>query len=166
MNDGWSGLEIPAPDHIEYIRQDARAAINSTVSLSCGSSMPTLFIWVFSKTESESNEALAYNYGLSPKTLPLANTLGEPFLAANTSNLIIRRIQAEAEGFYTCQALYDTDKGPRVTFYYINLSLQTTTKGSSSVWEISHVKRTVSIMRLFTMHCVSISFWCSTNVTC
>lgn len=133
---GLLGLEIPAPDHIEYIRQEARAAINSTVSLHCGSSMPTLFIWVFSKTESDNNEALAYNYGLSPKTLPLANTLGDPFLAANTSSLKIKNIQAEAEGLYTCQALYDTDKGPRVTFYYTNLSLHTQqnkAKGSSSV---------------------------------
>lgn len=86
--------------------------------------MPTLFIWVFSKIDSDSSEALAYNYGLSPKILPLANTLGDPFLASNTSSLLIMRVQAEAEGLYTCQALYDTDKGPRVTFYYTSLSLQ------------------------------------------
>ncbi|KAG7333132.1 hypothetical protein KOW79_003267 [Hemibagrus wyckioides] len=70
------GLEIPDPEHIDYIRQQARAVINSTVSLHCGSSMPTLFIWVFSKTDSDNNEAIAYNYGLGPKTLPLADTLG------------------------------------------------------------------------------------------
>lgn len=130
---GSLGLEIPTPDHIDYIRQQAEAVINSTVSLHCGSSMPTLFIWVFSKTDSDNNEALAYNYGLGPKTLPLANSLGDPFLAANTSRLLIMRIQAEAEGLYTCQALYDTDKGPRVTFYYTSLSLnrqQNIAKGS------------------------------------
>lgn len=130
---GSLGLEIPTPDHIDYIRRQAEAVINSTVSLHCGSSMPTLFIWVFSKTDSDNNEALAYNYGLGPKTLPLANSLGDPFLAANTSRLLIMRIQAEAEGLYTCQALYDTDKGPRVTFYYTSLSLnrqQNITKGS------------------------------------
>ncbi|KAF7699185.1 pregnancy-specific beta-1-glycoprotein 11 isoform X2 [Silurus meridionalis] len=130
------GLEIPDPDHIDYIRQQAKAVINTTVSLKCGSSMPTLFIWVFSKTEFDSSEALAYNYGLGPKTLPLANTLGDPFLAVNTSSLQIMQIQAEAEGIYTCQALYDTDKGPRVTFYYTHLSLQgqqNTAKGSGSV---------------------------------
>lgn len=121
---GSLALDIPDPDHIDYFRQQARAVINSTVSLHCGSSMPTLFIWVFSKTDSDSNEALAYNYGLGPKTLPLANTLGDPFLAANASSLLIMRIRAEAEGFYICQALYDTDKGPRVTFYYTHLSLQ------------------------------------------
>lgn len=131
---GSLGLEIPDPDHIDYIRQQAQAVINSTVSLHCGSSMPTLFIWVFSKMGSDNNEALAYNYGLGPKTLPLANSLGDPYLAANTSSLLIMRIQAEAEGIYICQALYDTDKGPRVTFYYTNLSLQgqkNTGKGSN-----------------------------------
>lgn len=133
---GSLGLEIPAPDHIDYIRQQARAVINSTVSLHCGSTMPTLFIWIFSKTNSDSNEALAYNYGLGPKTLPLTSSLGDTFLAANTSSLLIMRVQAEAEGLYTCQALYDTDKGPRVTFYYTNLSLQwqqNSAKGLSSV---------------------------------
>lgn len=133
---GSLALDIPDPDHIDYFRQQARAMINSTVLLHCGTSMPTLFIWVFSKMDSDSNEVLAYNYGLGPKTLPLANTLGDPSLAANTSSLLIMRIQAEAEGFYTCQALYDTDKGPRVTFYYTHLSLQgqqNTAKRSSSV---------------------------------
>ncbi|TSR87290.1 hypothetical protein Baya_11913 [Bagarius yarrelli] len=118
------GLEIPDPEHIDYIKQEVRSVINSTVALHCGTAMPTLFIWVFSKTESDSNEAIAYNYGLGPKTLPLADTLGDPFLAANTSSLLIMRIKAEAGGFYTCQALYDTEKGPRVTFYYTRLSLQ------------------------------------------
>lgn len=131
---GSLGLEIPDPDHIDYIKQEAKAVINSTVSLHCGSTMPTLFIWVFSKMVSDSNEAIAYNYGLGPKTLPLADTLGDPFLAANTSSLLIMRIKVEAEGFYTCQALYDTDKGPRVSFYYTHLSLQSKQnidKGSS-----------------------------------
>lgn len=131
---GSLGLEIPDPEHIDYIRQQARAVINSTVSLHCGSSMPTLFIWVFSKTDSDNNEAIAYNYGLGPKTLPLADTLGDPILATNTSSLLIMRIKAEAEGTYSCQALYDTDNGPRVTFYYTRLNLQgqqNTAKGSS-----------------------------------
>lgn len=131
---GSLGLEIPDPEHIDYIRQQARAVINSTVSLHCGSSMPTLFIWVFSKTDSDNNEAIAYNYGLGPKTLPLADTLGDSILATNTSSLLIMRIKAEAEGTYSCQALYDTDNGPRVTFYYTRLNLQgqqNTAKGSS-----------------------------------
>lgn len=124
------GLEIPDPEHIAYVRQQIKATVNSTVSLFCGSSMPTLFIWVFSQTELDSNEALAYNYGPGPKTTPLASTLGETFLNTNISTLFIRNVQAKAQGIYTCQAVYDTDDGPKVTFYYTQLRLQSTDKGS------------------------------------
>ncbi|KAL6479180.1 hypothetical protein MHYP_G00126130 [Metynnis hypsauchen] len=117
------GLEIPDPEHIAYIHQKGEAVINDTVSLQCGAVMPTLFIWVFSKNGSD-GEAVAYNYGLGPKILPLASTLGDASLTTNTSTLLLERVQAEAEGIYNCQAIYDTDDGPRVTFYYTELSLQ------------------------------------------
>ncbi|KAL7870631.1 hypothetical protein SRHO_G00081280 [Serrasalmus rhombeus] len=117
------GLEIPDPEHIAYIHQKGEAVVNGTVSLHCGAVMPTLFIWVFSKNGSD-GEAVAYNYGLGPKILPLASTLGDALLTTNTSTLLLERVQAEAEGLYNCQAIYDTDDGPRVTFYYTQLSLQ------------------------------------------
>lgn len=127
------GLEIPDPEHIAYVRQQVETEVNGTVPLRCGASMPTLFIWVFSNG-SDISEAIAYNYGLGPKTLALAGTLGDASLASNSSTLLLEGVRAEAQGLYTCQALYDTEEGPRVTFYYTQLSLrgQPKTKKSAS----------------------------------
>ncbi|KAG9273312.1 V-set and immunoglobulin domain-containing protein 10-like 2 isoform X1 [Astyanax mexicanus] len=116
------GLEIPDPDHIAYIHQQAEVKVNGTVSLRCGTTMPTLFIWVFSKNASDSGEAIAYNYGLGPKVLPLAASLGDASLPSTGSTLLMKSVWGEGAGQYTCQALYDTDDGPRVTFYYTQLS--------------------------------------------
>ncbi|ROL52224.1 hypothetical protein DPX16_8628 [Anabarilius grahami] len=118
------GLDIPDPDEIEYIRQEVETTVNSTVHLYCGSDVPTLFIWVFSRPGTERNEPLAYNYGHGTKLLALASTLGEISLLTNTTTLVIEGVSDEAEGVYTCQALYDMDEPPKVTFYYTQLHLQ------------------------------------------
>ncbi|XP_051512292.1 V-set and immunoglobulin domain-containing protein 10-like 2 [Myxocyprinus asiaticus] len=117
-------LDIPDPDEIEYIRQQVEATVNSTVYLHCGSTMPTLFIWVFSRPGTERNEPLVYNHGQGSKLLPLASTLGVISLLTNTTTLVIEGVSEEAEGIYTCQALYDMDDSPKSTFYYTQLSLQ------------------------------------------
>ncbi|XP_068071036.1 V-set and immunoglobulin domain-containing protein 10-like 2 [Danio rerio] len=118
------GLDIPDPDEIEYIRQQEEATVNGTVHLYCGSDVPTLFIWVFSRPGTERNEPLAYNYGQGSKLLSLASTLGEISLLTNTTTLVIEGVSEEAEGVYTCQALYDMDEPPKVRFYYTQLHLQ------------------------------------------
>lgn len=118
------GLDIPDPDEIEYIRQQEEATVNSTVHLYCGSDVPTLFIWVFSRPGTERNEPLAYNYGQGSKLLSLASTLGEISLLTNSTTLVIEGVSEEAEGVYTCQALYNMDEPPKVRFYYTQLHLQ------------------------------------------
>ncbi|XP_076853566.1 uncharacterized protein LOC143508848 [Brachyhypopomus gauderio] len=118
------GLEIPDPDHVAYVTEKVAVALNTTAVLRCGSAVPTLFIWAFSKTGSSINKAIAYNYGQGPKVLPMASTLGQASLSASASTLHLERVEAEAEGLYTCQALLDTEDGTRVTFYYTQLSLQ------------------------------------------
>ncbi len=118
------GLDIPDPDEIEYIRQHVEATVNSTVHLHCGSDVPTLFIWVFSRPGTERNEPLAYNYGQGSKLLALASTLGEISLLTNTNTLVIEGVSDEAEGVYTCQALYDIEEPPKVRFYHTQLHLQ------------------------------------------
>ncbi|TRY94360.1 hypothetical protein DNTS_010037 [Danionella cerebrum] len=118
------GLDIPDPDEIEYIKQELETTVNSTVHLHCGSDIPTLFIWVFSRPGTERNEPLAYNYGQGSKLLALASSLGEISLLKNKTTLVIEGVSEEAEGVYTCQALYDTEDSPKVKFYYTQLHLQ------------------------------------------
>ncbi|XP_026876876.2 V-set and immunoglobulin domain-containing protein 10-like 2 isoform X2 [Electrophorus electricus] len=118
------GLERSDPDRVAYVTERVAVALNSTALLRCGSAVPTLFIWAFSKMGSSINKAIAYNYGQGAKILPLASTLGRASLPANTSTLHLEGVEAEAEGLYTCQALYDASEESRVTFYYTQLSLE------------------------------------------
>lgn len=116
------GMEILDPDEVEYIRLQANGTVGGNVTLECGSVLPTIFIWGYARAGSPGNVALAYNYGQGPKVQPPAH--GGPAhlsVPANTSALRLEQVSREAEGTYTCQALYDADQGARITFYYTQL---------------------------------------------
>lgn len=85
--------------------------------------MPTFFIWGFTKPGTDNNVALAFNYGQGPKLKAQSGSLGMQ-VPVNTSALVIEKLQREAEGMYTCQALYDTDEGARITFYFTWLDVE------------------------------------------
>ncbi|KAI3354048.1 hypothetical protein L3Q82_018606 [Scortum barcoo] len=118
------GLEILDPEEVEYIRSSATATVGGSVTLDCGPSMPTIFIWGFTKAGTDNNVALAYNYGQGPKLQPQSSGLGLIHVPVNTSALVIEELQRDAEGMYTCQALYDTDEGARITFYFTRLHME------------------------------------------
>lgn len=86
--------------------------------------MPHIFIWGFTKPGTDNNVALAYNYGQGPKLQSQASSLGHMQVPANTSALVIEELRKEAEGMYTCQALYDTDEGARIIFYFTRLDVE------------------------------------------
>lgn len=86
--------------------------------------MPTIFIWGFTKPGTDNNIALAYNYGQGPKLQSQSSSLGDMHVPINTSALVIERLKRDAEGMYTCQTLYDSDKGARITFYFIRLDME------------------------------------------
>ena len=109
---------------MEYIRSNATAAVGGSVTLDCGSVMPNIFIWGFTKPGTDSNVALAHNYGQGPKLQPRPGGLGRVRLDANTSALVIDELEKDASGMYTCQALYDADEGARVAFYFTRLDVE------------------------------------------
>ncbi|XP_078099456.1 uncharacterized protein LOC144512557 [Sander vitreus] len=117
-------LEILDPEEVEYIRSHATATAGGSVTLDCGSTVPTIFIWGFTKPGTDSNVAVAYNYGQGPKLQAQSSSLGRMRVPANTSALVIEELQRDAEGMYTCQALYDTDEGTRITFYFTRLDVE------------------------------------------
>ncbi|KAM8769905.1 uncharacterized protein AB9X84_004973 isoform 2-T2 [Acanthopagrus schlegelii] len=118
------GLEILDPEEVEYIRSNATATVGGSVTLDCGSTVPTIFIWGFTKPGTENNVAVAYNYGQGPKLQAQSGSLGRMQVLVNTSALVIEELQTDAEGMYTCQALYDTDEGARITFYFTRLDVE------------------------------------------
>lgn len=119
-----AGLEIFDPEEVEYIRSHTNATVGGSVTLDCGSIMPTIFIWGFTKPGSDNNIALAYNYGQGPKVQSQSSNLGRMHVPVNTSALVIEELQSEAAGTYTCQALYDTEEGARITFYFTGLDVE------------------------------------------
>ncbi|KAM4627632.1 uncharacterized protein ACJ7VT_002579 [Polymixia lowei] len=118
------GLEILDPEEVEYIRFQAKVTVGDSVTLNCGSTMPTIFIWAYTKQGTANNVAVAYNYGQGPKIQPPSSGLGQIKVQSNTSALIIEELHRDAEGMYTCQALYDTDEGARITFYLTRLDVE------------------------------------------
>ncbi|GLD52723.1 uncharacterized protein AKAME5_000557300 [Lates japonicus] len=118
------GLEILDPEEVEYIRSHATATVGGSVTLDCGSTMPNIFIWGFTKPGTDNNVALAYNYGQGPKLQSQTSSLGRMQVPVNTSALVIEELQRDAAGMYTCQALFDTDEGARITFYFTRLDVE------------------------------------------
>ncbi|KAK2846668.1 hypothetical protein Q5P01_009667 [Channa striata] len=118
------GLEILDPEEVEYIRSHAKATVGGSVTLDCGSTMPNIFIWGFTKAGSANNVAVAYNYGQGPKLQSQFSSMGHVRVADNTSALVVEGLQRDAEGTYTCQALYDGDEGARITFYFTRLEVE------------------------------------------
>ncbi|TKS80714.1 hypothetical protein D9C73_014816 [Collichthys lucidus] len=121
---GQHGLEILDPEEVEYIRSNATATVGGSVALDCGSTMPSIFIWGFTKSGTDNNIALAYNYGQGPRLQSQSSSLGLMQVPVNSSSLVIEEVQKDAEGMYTCQALYDTDNGARITFYFTRLDVE------------------------------------------
>lgn len=119
-----TGLEIHDPEEVEYIRSRVTATVGGSVTLDCGSTLPNIFIWGFTKPGTSNNVAVAYNYGQGPKLQPQSSSIGRMQVTANASALFIEELQRSAEGTFTCQALYDTDEGARITFYFTRLDLE------------------------------------------
>uniref|UniRef100_A0A1A8RUC8 Ig-like domain-containing protein n=3 Tax=Nothobranchius TaxID=28779 RepID=A0A1A8RUC8_9TELE len=118
------GLEIFNPEEVEYIRSNATATVGGSVTLGCGTVAPTIYIWGFTKPGTDNNVAVAHNYGLGPKVQAQFGSLGRIQLQENSSALVIEELQKDAAGMYTCQALFDTDEGARITFYFTRLDVE------------------------------------------
>lgn len=121
----FSGLEIFDPEEVEYIRSNATAAVGGSITLDCGATPPTIFIWGFTKPGTDNNVALAYNYGQGAKLQPRSGSgLGRMHVHADSWALVIDELRGEAEGMFTCQALYDTEGGARIAFYFTRLDME------------------------------------------
>lgn len=109
---------------MEYIRSNVTTTVGCSVTLNCGSTVPAIFIWGFTKPGTENNIAVAYNYGQGPKVQSQFSSLGRIEVPTNTSALVIEELKKDAAGMYTCQALYDTEEGARITFYFTRLDVE------------------------------------------
>nr|XP_015192827.1 PREDICTED: V-set and immunoglobulin domain-containing protein 10-like [Lepisosteus oculatus] len=115
------GLEILSPGEVEYKRVLTKGVLGRSVVLECGSTLPSIYIWGFTLPGSEGTRALVYNYGQGPRLQKLASSLGEVSVVSASAALVIDRLPLAAEGLYTCQALYESQDGVRLSYFYIQL---------------------------------------------
>lgn len=109
---------------MEYISSNVTARVGGSVTLECGASVPSIFIWGYTKPGTDNNVALAYNYGGASNVQAQSGSLGHVCVPANTSALVMEELRKDAEGMYTCQALYDSDQGAQVMFYFTQLDVE------------------------------------------
>ncbi|KAJ7990151.1 hypothetical protein DPEC_G00297350 [Dallia pectoralis] len=118
------GLDLTDSEEVKYVRQQAKGTVGGSITLGCGSTLPNIFIWGFTRPGTSSNVALAYDYGQGAKIQPqLSNSPGRLSLVPNTSSLLLKDLHPDAHGMYTCQALYDVPQGAPITFYYTQLEV-------------------------------------------
>lgn len=121
------------------MRHQWTGAMGSSVELDCGSVPPSIFIWAYTRPGTENNQVLVYNYGHGPKLQPLSESISHMELVSNSSTLLLSSLPLSARGLYTCQALYETDGGAKVTFYYNELNVQ---EGEDSGSALSNITLT------------------------
>lgn len=132
-----AGLHILDPEEVEYVKHQLTGMAGSSVELDCGSTSPSIFIWAYTKPGTENNQVLVYDYGHGPKLQPLSKNIANIDLVSNSSTLLISSLPLSAKGLYTCQALYETDGGAKVTFYYNELDVQEGEDSGSAVSNIT-----------------------------
>ncbi|XP_055791184.1 V-set and immunoglobulin domain-containing protein 10-like 2 [Salvelinus fontinalis] len=116
-----TGVEIIDPGQVVYVDSGLDGVVGKAVILECGSTRPDVYIWGFTQPGTDAIKAVVYDFGKGPKVQKLAQSLGDIQVNSGAASLSIERLPLAAEGLYTCQALYDTDQGAKLYYYYIHL---------------------------------------------
>ncbi|GLD46794.1 carcinoembryonic antigen-related cell adhesion molecule 1-like protein [Lates japonicus] len=98
--------------------------VNKAVILECGSTVPDIYIWSFTKPGTEAIKAVVWDLGKGPRIQKLAETLGKLTVISNSAALSIEKLPLAAHGLFTCQAIYDTEQEPIVYYYYVHLTVR------------------------------------------
>ncbi|XP_072094295.1 V-set and immunoglobulin domain-containing protein 10-like 2 [Mobula birostris] len=115
------GLVILDPEEVTYIETQVKGVIGRSVVLECGQSLPTIYIWGFTRPGSSGIRAVLYDYGMGAKLQRMASMFGEVKILSNSASLVIGNLQLAAEGRFTCQSLYDTDDGAKLVYVFVDL---------------------------------------------
>lgn len=116
--------QISVSGEVVYQDTSVYGVVSRAVILECGSTLPDMYIWSFTKPGTEAIKAVLYDLGHGPRVQKLARTLGELTVISNSAAVSIERLLLAAQGLYTCQAFYDIDQDPKVYYYYVHLTVQ------------------------------------------
>ncbi|XP_038565576.1 V-set and immunoglobulin domain-containing protein 10-like 2 [Micropterus salmoides] len=110
----------------EVVYQDTSVygVVGKAVILECGTTLPDMYIWSFTKPGTEAIKAVVYDLGYGPKLQKLAETLGQLTVISNSAAVSIEKLPLAAHGLFTCQAFYDIEVEPKVYYYYVHLTVR------------------------------------------
>ncbi|KAM8853109.1 V-set and immunoglobulin domain-containing protein 10-like 2 [Synchiropus picturatus] len=108
-------------EEVEYVDFSSTAVVGGSVALNCGSVVPAIFIWGFTKSGTDNSMALVYNNGHESKMQSPVGHLGRMWV--NKSTLVIEDLRPDAKGLYTCQAMFKGEDGTTIKFYSTRLDV-------------------------------------------
>ncbi|XP_028322924.1 V-set and immunoglobulin domain-containing protein 10-like 2 isoform X2 [Gouania willdenowi] len=119
-----NGVEIKHNGEVIYRDASVFGVVSKAVILECGSTLPDMYIWSFTKPGTEAIKAVVYDLGKGPRIQKLAQTLGKLTIITRSAALSIEKLPLAAHGLFTCQAFYDIEEEPIVYFYYVHLTVR------------------------------------------
>lgn len=98
--------------------------VDKAVILECGSRLPDMYIWSFTKPGTEAIKAVVFNMGKGANIQKLAEDFGQLTVISNSAALSIEKLLLSAQGLFTCQAFYETNGEFSVYYYYVYLTVR------------------------------------------
>ncbi|KAM4726248.1 V-set and immunoglobulin domain-containing protein 10-like 2 [Anableps anableps] len=117
-------LQINHTGEVVYQDISVYGVVDKAVVLECGSALPDLYIWSFTKPGTDAIKAVLYDLGKGPRIQKLAKMVGPLTILPNTASISIEKLPLAAHGLFTCQAFYDIEDEPIVYYYYVHLTVQ------------------------------------------
>ncbi|XP_035482330.2 V-set and immunoglobulin domain-containing protein 10-like 2 [Scophthalmus maximus] len=117
-------LQINHNGEVVYQDTNVYGVVGKAVILECGTTLPDMYIWSFTKPGTEAIKAVVYNLGKGPRIQNLAPTLGQLTIISDSAAVSIEKLPLAAHGLFTCQAFYDIEQEPIVYYYYVHLTVR------------------------------------------
>ncbi|XP_075957581.1 V-set and immunoglobulin domain-containing protein 10-like 2 [Anarhichas minor] len=109
---------------VVYRDTSVYGVVGKAVILECGTTLPDMYIWSFTKPGTDAIKAVVYNLGKGQRIQQLAETLGQLTVISNSAAVSIEKLPVAAQGLFTCQAFYDIEQEPKVFYYYVYLTVR------------------------------------------
>ncbi|XP_040908072.1 V-set and immunoglobulin domain-containing protein 10-like 2 [Toxotes jaculatrix] len=119
-----NAVQINHNGEVVYQDTSVYGVVGKAVILECGTVVPDMYIWSFTKPGTEAIKAVVYDLGQGPRMQKLAETLGQLTVISNSAGVSIEKLPLAAQGLFTCQAFYDIEQEPKVYYYYVHLTVR------------------------------------------
>ncbi|XP_031728431.1 V-set and immunoglobulin domain-containing protein 10-like 2 [Anarrhichthys ocellatus] len=142
------GVKVNPNWEVVYQDTSVYGVVGKAVILECGTTLPDMYIWSFTKPGTDAIKAVVYNLGKGQRIQQLAETLGQLTVISNSAAVSIEKLPVAAQGLFTCQAFYDIEQEPKVFYYYVYLTVRVpVSKPYLLMSDVSPVEGSTMLMR-------------------